>query len=95
MKIDKSSYVSGKVPVEITTEKGPITLFANEIGYTQMMGCLADDETRMAKLLVASITDDKGSKFTMEEAMSLKQSVAEPLIKAVFQVNGVGGDEKN
>lgn len=95
MKIDKSSYVSGKVPVEITTEKGPITLFANELGYTQMMSCFASDENRMAKILVASITNDKGEKFTLEEAMSLKQSIAEPLIKAAFEVNNIGGEEKN
>jgi hypothetical protein len=95
MKIDKSSYVSGKIPVEIITEKGPVTLFANEIGYTQMTNIFASDENRLAKILVASISNDKGEKFTMEEAMNLKQSVAEPLIKAAFEVNNIGGEEKN
>lgn len=95
MKIDKKSYVSAKTEVKIPTDSGEIILFANEIGYVQIAGIMADEETRMAKLLVASITNEKGEKFTLEETMALKQNIAEPLLKAALKVNGIGDDEKN
>lgn len=99
MKLDKSSYVGGSVAVEVPNGEGKLTLYAHELGYLEVVKAYSKitsgEENGIAMLVAASVADKDGNKFTLDEVIKLKKSVAEPLFDAVLKINTLAGTEKN
>lgn len=95
MKLDKSSFVSEKIPVEVPNGDKKLTLYVRELGYLEVTKAYSEQENILPRLIVAAVTDENGERFTLEEVLSLKKEVADPLIEAVLKVNSSGREEKN
>lgn len=87
-------FVEGAKEVKVPRADGSeLTLFVHELGFTEIatIGAQirAGNPDGLAKLIAASVRDDKGHAFTLDEARRLKRKVAEPLINAAVEVNGL------
>lgn len=79
-----------------------LTLFAHRLGcleVTDITGTAqAREESWLIPLVAASIRDEDGNRFTVEEVKNLRKDVADPLLAAVLKVNKIGNEgspEKN
>ena len=106
IKIGSGAFVSDREAVLVPSgdggDGGLITLFAHALGclhVTEIMGIAkARDESWLVPMVAASIQDDDGHRFTIEEVRKLRKEVADPLFLAVLRVNKLAsgdGEEKN
>ena len=102
--IGGGAFVSEREAVLVPSGDGDglITLYAHKLGclqVTEIMGIAsARDESWLIPLVAASIQDDDGNQFTVEEIRTLRKEVADPLLSAVLKVNKIAsgdGEEKN
>lgn len=99
MKLDASSFVANKKEVTVPNGEGTATLFVHELGYLQVMNIYRkfgdNNPDFLPMMVVESVTDPEGNRFTIDEVRRLKKSVAEPLFDAVVEVNNIREAEKN
>lgn len=99
--LNKENFASAKTEISIPNGGTDLKLFVREIGYLELQNLAgAPGGNMIAAIVCASVSDADGNTFTMDEVLKLKKSVAEPLFKAVIEVNGldnkeVQGDSKN
>lgn len=103
--IGSGAFVSEReavlVPSGDGADGGLITLYAHKLGclqVTEIMGIAsARDESWLIPMVAASIQDDDGNQFTIEEVRKLRKEVADPLFLAVLKANNLAsgdGEEK-
>lgn len=99
IKLAQESYVSGLKEVEVPNGAEKLILYVKELGYLQVQAAYVDAQRdqldALTNLVVHSVQDKDGNKFLYEEVLSLKKEIAEPIFKAVLEVNGLDGKEKN
>lgn len=92
----KEAFVGGDVPVEVPYHDSTLTLLVKPLGFMTLQNIYATGgEDVLAKIVVASVRDKEGNRLTLDEVKELKKEVAEPLLKAVMDAQGLGGEEKN
>jgi len=96
--ITQDSYVSGKKEITVSSGGIDVTLFVKELGYLAIQAIYAKSsgsgQNGLALLVSESVSDKDGNKFTYDEVLDLKKAVAEPLFKAVAEIQGLNGEEK-
>ncbi|GAB3282658.1 hypothetical protein GCM10027347_59030 [Larkinella harenae] len=95
----KDSYVSGQKQVVVKSGEKELTLYVNELGFMQVhsiyAAARAKNEEPLVHMVVQSVTDKDGNRFTYPEVLRLKKEVAEPIFEAVIEVQSLGGERKN
>lgn len=88
------AFITDREPVLIPSGDGFVTLYARRLGYLELQAligrCKALGVSLLIPLVVASIEDDDGNRFTDAEAGALRKEVAEPLFEAAMKVNKLG-----
>lgn len=96
--VAKDTFADNKKEISIPGENGEVKLFVRELGYAEL-ATHADKPDFMARLVQASVSDDKGNQFTLDEVMRMRKNVATIIFSAVSEVNGFktgeDGQEKN
>lgn len=92
----KDAFVGDEIPVEVPYHDSTLTLLVKPLGFMTLQNIYATGgEDVLAKIVVASVKDKEGNRFTLDEVKDLKKEIAEPLLKAVMEAQGLGGEEKN
>lgn len=93
------ALVAGTKEVVLKLNGEDIKFFAKKIGFLESQNiavkATAEGKNSLALLIEAAVEDEKGNKFTYDEACKLKREFAEPLFTAVIEINGIGEAEKN
>lgn len=75
------------------------TLWARQLGALELQDVLraarGAGRTGMVELVAASIQDDDGNSFEVEEVQSLRKEVSELLLNAAIKVNRLGEEAGN
>lgn len=97
MDLDPTCFAATRREITIQNGAKPLKLYAHELGYlaaVRLLGKVNSDPAAFAELIAESVTDANGTKFTVEQVLTLKREVAEPLFDLVLEVNGLA-DRKN
>ena len=97
--IGSGAFVSEREAVLVPSGDGFITLYAHALGCLHVTEIMGTGEPWLVQLVAASIRDDDGHQFTIEEMRSLRKEVGDPLLSAVLKVNKIAngdgdGEEK-
>lgn len=76
-----------------------LTLYARKLGHLELSEIIAvahaQQRSFLIPLVVASIENDDGERFTEDEVQRLKQEVAGPLFKAAMHINGLNATDED
>ncbi len=98
--IGASAYVTDREPVLVPVDESEIlTLYARKLGHLELSEIIAvahaQQRSFLIPLVVASIENDDGDRFTEDEVQRLKQEVAGPLFKAAMHINGLNAADED
>lgn len=96
---DESAFIAGPVTIEVPYKDGTKKLIVQDLGYTKSQHCIAQamaelkagnqDANWLDNMVVASVSDENGNRFTLDEVRRLREEVATPIYRQVMMFRGV------